>query len=193
MKRVLISGFISAILFSALATVTFAHAKVDHCKPEPGSASPTAPSEVRCWFTEEIDTKQSTMSVADSNGQRVDNNDARVDLNDPDHKQMFVTVRTLAQGVYKVSWKAVTPDDNATTEGEWYFGVGQVSVPTLAPQTTEAAPRPAATPIVPAATPVVPAATTTSGVSDSGQTYVVAGLVLLGAAAIAFMARQVLR
>lgn len=186
MKRVLITSFISITLFIALVSAASAHAKIDRCKPEPGSASPTAPPEVRCWFTEEIDAKTSTLAVSDASGQRVDNADARVDLNDPDHKQLFTTLKPLATGVYQVSWHVVATDDNAITEGTWYFGVGQVTVPTLAPQTT-------GTPPSPAATPAVPAATATSKVSDSGQTYVVAGLVLLGAAAIALIVHQVLR
>ncbi len=184
MKHVLIPSFIIIILFIALVSAASAHAKIDHCKPEPGSASPTAPSEVRCWFTEEIDTKTSTLIVIDASGQRADNNDARVDLNDPDHKQLFATLKLLSTGVYQVAWHVVSTDDNAITEGTWYFGVGQVTVPTL-PPSTEAAPRPTAT-------PAVQEATATSGVSDSSQTYVVVGLVLLGAAAIALIARQVL-
>src|SRR5712692_3959140 len=131
MKRKLAAIFFTAILFIAFVNIASAHAKLDRCKPEPGSASANAPSEVRCTFMEELDTKQSTMKVSDASGARVDNNDAKVDLNDADHKQIVLTLKTISQGVYKVDWHAVTPDDNGVSEGTWYFGVGQVIVPTL--------------------------------------------------------------
>lgn len=187
MNRLWLALCIAIFAIAALTSIAAAHAKLDHCQPAVGSTNQTAPTQVRCWFTEELDDKQSTLSVTDSNNQRVDNNDGKVDLNDKEHKQVFATLKTLPQGVYKVSWKVVTPDDNATTEGEWSFGVGQVTVPQSS--TTPAAPT---TPsVAPNPTPsTVPAGNT---VPDATRTYVTAGLILLGAGGIALIARRVIR
>ncbi len=130
--------YIAAIMFAtaaflALGGLASAHAKLDHCTPATGTAVATAPTEVRCWFTEEIDSKASTLVVADANGARVDNSDGHLDLNDPEHKQMFATLKPLTTGVYKVTWHTVTPDDNGISDGFFYFGVGQVAVPTDVP------------------------------------------------------------
>ncbi len=133
MKHYIAAILLTAVVFLALANLASAHAQLDHCTPAPGTAVATAPSEVRCWFTEEIDSKASTLVIADANGARVDNNDGHLDLNDPDHKQMFATVKPLATGVYKVTWHTVTTDDNGISDGVFYFGVGQVAVPTNAP------------------------------------------------------------
>jgi methionine-rich copper-binding protein CopC len=157
LEKMGMKNYIAAILFAgaaflALGDLASAHAKLDHCAPAPGTAVATPPTEVRCWFTEEIDSKQSTLEIADVNGARVDNNDGHVDLNDPDHKQMFATVKPLATGVYKVTWHTVTPDDNGISDGVFYFGVGQVAVPTYAPTpVSEATGSPAASTPAPAA------------------------------------------
>lgn len=194
MNRLFFAISIAIFSLAALTGIASAHAKLDHCQPAIGAASATAPTEVRCWFTEELDDKQSTLSVTDANNQRVDNGDGKVDLNDKEHKQVFTAVKSLTQGVYKVSWKVVTTDDNATTNGEWYFGVGQVTVPQA--QTTpesSATTSPATTPsVAPNPTP----ATTSPGantVPDTSRTFFTAGLVIAVAVGIAFIARRVIK
>ncbi len=164
MKRHLAAILCAVALFLAFETIAFAHAKLDHCTPEPGTAVTTPPTQVRCWFTEELDSKTSTITITDASGAGVDNGDGRLDLNDADHKQMFATLKPLPVGVYKVTWHAVTPDDNGISDGFFYFGVGQVAVPTNVPTpTSEAGQQPAAqatnTPV--AATPTAAANTPT--------------------------------
>ncbi|HEY6075171.1 MAG TPA: hypothetical protein VIV15_17775, partial [Anaerolineales bacterium] len=132
----------------------------------------------------------------------VDNKDGKVDLNDPDHKQMFVTVKSLPAGVYQVIWHTVTTDDNGVSDGMWYFGVGQVAVPTYVPPAeptgtaatpaaTTAASTPAVAPSVapssptaatPAVAPIpaVPTAQTSSGSSIVIAAGVVQALVVIG-------------
>ncbi len=188
MKRFVIAIFITLSTLVALTGIAAAHAKIDHCQPALGSASATAPTEVRCWFTEELDDKQSSLSVTDANNQRVDNNDGKVDLNDKEHKQVFATLKTLTQGVYKVSWKVVTPDDKETSSGDWYFGVGQVTVP-QAQTTPEAATTPS---VAPSPTPASTSPNTNT-VPDTGRTFVVAGLIIALAVGVALIARRVIK
>jgi methionine-rich copper-binding protein CopC len=201
MKRFVTAFFVIIMALVALTDTAAAHAKLDHCQPAVGSANATAPNEVRCWFTEELDDKQSTLSVTDANNQRVDNNDGKVDLNDKEHKQVFATLKTLPQGVYKVSWKVITPDDNGTTNGEWYFGIGTVTVPQSSTSNVqEGTPGATPSPTQASATPSIapsPAPTTSSPnantVPDAGRTFVFAGLVIAGAAGIALVAQRVIR
>ncbi len=163
MKHYIVATLFAGAVFLAATSLASAHAQLDHCTPAPGTAVAISPTEVRCWFTEEIDSKQSTLVVADANGTRVDNNDGHLDLNDPDHKQMFATVKPLATGVYKVTWHTVTPDDNGISDGVFNFGVGQVAVPTYAPTpASEATGSPAASTPVPAAGATGTAAPTTA-------------------------------
>ncbi len=165
MKRVLAVVFITLTTFVVLVNSALAHAQLDHCTPAPGTAVSTAPAEVRCWFTEEIDSKQSTLTVMDANNAQVDNKDGKVDLNDPDHKQMFATVKSLSTGVYKVIWHTVTTDDNGVSDGTWYFGVGQVAVPTYVPPA-----EPTGTGATPSATTAATSAAVAPSVAPAAST-----------------------
>ena len=119
----------AALLFVACVADASAHAQIDHCAPAGGATVATAPSQVVCVMTEEIDTKQSTMSVFDANNVQVDKKDAHVDLNDPDHKTLLVSLDTSAikNGIYTVKWHTVTPDDNGVTAGSFQFVVGSAA------------------------------------------------------------------
>ena len=179
MKQLFAAVLIAAAALIAITSTALAHAKLDHCLPATGGTSASSPAEVRCWFTEEIDTKQSTLAVTNSKNERVDNGDAKVDLNDKDHVQLFATLKpSLPQDVYKVSWKAFTTDDNATTQGEWFFGIGAVSVPQTDPNTLA---------------PAAETKPTANTVPDTTRTYITAALVLAVAAGIGYVARMVIR
>ena len=165
MKRLLAPLFFAAIISGLLATSASAHAKLDKCAPEIAASVATAPTEVRCWFTEELDSKPLKFTVSDSTGARVDNSDGKLDLNDSDHKQVFATVKTLASGVYRVDW--------------------QVTAPTLSPQSVRTVAAPAATPAT--------AAFSREIVTDTSRTFIFAAMVILAGAVIALVARQMSR
>src|SRR5512135_1070808 len=94
--------------------VASAHATLDRCTPALSSTVAAAPAQIVCVYSEEIDTKQSTMSVSDATRIQVDKKDAHVDLSDPDHKTLIVSLDStlVKDGLYTVKWHAVTPDDN---------------------------------------------------------------------------------
>ncbi len=176
MKQFVLAAVLASLGLLAMFHSASAHAQIDHCAPVPGTAVAGAPKEARCWFTEEIDDKQSTLTVTDATGARVDNGDGHVDLNDPNHQQMFATLKTIPSGVYKVAWHAVTTDDNGVTEGTWYFGVGQVAVPTFVAPTPEptsaSAQAPSATIPVTTTTTAAPAATSAATSAPAPATSV---------------------
>ncbi len=130
MKRSILIASLALVMTLGWAAAVSAHAVIDHCTPAPGSTVATAPGQVVCVMSEEIDTKQSTVSVWDANNTQVDKKDAHVDLNDPDHKTLLVSLDTAAMknGIYTVKWHSVTPDDNGISDGTWQFIVGSAAV-----------------------------------------------------------------
>lgn len=126
MKRIMVVAVGAALLVLGALGAASAHATLDHCTPAVSSTVATAPAQVVCIFSEEIDTKQSTMSVSDAVGTQVDKNDAHVDLSDADHKTLIVSLDStlIKDGLYTVKWHSVTPDDNGISDGSWQFVVG---------------------------------------------------------------------
>src|SRR5258708_1273830 len=59
-----------------------AHAFLDHAVPAVGSTLKTPPSEVRLWFTEDLEVAFSSVKVVDPSGTRVDRDDKQVDPSD---------------------------------------------------------------------------------------------------------------
>jgi methionine-rich copper-binding protein CopC len=92
-------------------------------EPPAGAVLSESPKEVRVWFNEELQTKESSLKVFTPEGKQVDNGDGGVDLNDPDHASMVVSLPPLGEGAYTVRWHAVLTDGDAT-DGEFAFYVG---------------------------------------------------------------------
>ncbi len=108
----------AVVLFAPI--VAQAHAFLDHALPKVGSQVSTSPTEVKIWFTEEIEPAFSTLVVQDSSGTQVDKKDAHVD---PDNHALFiVSVPTLAPGTYKVLWSVIAVDTHHT-HGSFKFTV----------------------------------------------------------------------
>lgn len=106
--------------------------------PAEGTALPQPPAKVTVWFPEEAAAETSTLKVFDAQGQEVDQGGGGVDLTDASHQVMVVDLPTLPKGVYTVKW-SISLEDGDSAEGSFNFGVGDVTVPTTAPQPTEAA------------------------------------------------------
>jgi copper transport protein len=84
---------------------------------------------VELFFSEPIEGNFSKIEVLDSAGNRVDNDDARVDANNP--LRMTVTVRSLKDGIYTISWKTLSLVDSHITAGAYPFAVGDVDAAAL--------------------------------------------------------------
>jgi methionine-rich copper-binding protein CopC len=102
--------------------------------PDDGAVLAQPPEQVYLVFPEEVAEDASTLQVFDQQGLRqVDLGKGGVDLDDPKHAGLVVKLPVLAQGVYLVKWKVQLVSDGDTSQGQYYFGVGNVSVPTSAP------------------------------------------------------------
>jgi copper resistance protein C len=110
-----------AISIACLTVAAHAHAFLDHAVPKVGSAVASAPSEVKIWFTQELEPAFSTAEVTDANGKRAASAPAHVDPHDP--LVLAVPLAKLSPGEYTVSWRAVSVDTHVT-EGRFTFQVG---------------------------------------------------------------------
>jgi hypothetical protein len=80
--------------------------------------------------------------VTDASGAVVDNGDMTLDKSDADRKTLAVSLKSgLGDGIYTVSWTAVSEGDGSQEEGSFKFTVGStgpaVSPPTSLPNTGE--------------------------------------------------------
>jgi copper resistance protein C len=112
--------FLTFGLFITCATLSKAHAFLDHANPKVGSTVKGSPSVVKVWFTMEIQGALSKIEVFDVKGHEVDKKDAKVDH--ANKSLMVVSVPMLPAGAYKVVWHAVCPWGHHTA-GSFTFQV----------------------------------------------------------------------
>jgi copper resistance protein C len=116
------SRLLLAIAIACLTLTAHAHAFLDHAEPKVGSVVPSAPSEVKIWFTQELEPAFSTAEVTDANGKRAGSGPAHVDPHDP--LVLEIPLAKLTPGEYTVAWRAVSVDTHVT-QGHFSFRVGQ--------------------------------------------------------------------
>jgi copper transport protein len=88
----------------------------------------SAPSELVISFSERPDPQISYIRVTNSENERIDNDDFTVSGSNP--RQAAVTLDTSklgADGVYTVSWRALSLDDGHIAQGSYVFGLGNVT------------------------------------------------------------------
>lgn len=107
-----------------------AHATLVRSVPESNAQLDSPPAIVELYFSEPVDSSFTFAEVLDATGQRVDNDDALVDAANP--TRLTVTVRSLPDGIYTVSWKALSLVDSHVTAGAFPFAVGEVDAAALA-------------------------------------------------------------
>jgi len=114
------------LIYSAWAvTLVSAHALLVRSNPAANAVLEQAPVQVELFFSEHLEPKLSSISVVDSNNLIVDAGDVRVDSADP--TRMTVTLHALSDGVYTVSWKALSAIDGHQSGGTFPFAVGDAS------------------------------------------------------------------
>jgi methionine-rich copper-binding protein CopC len=119
MKRWLsrLLAFASAMTFVSLAG---AHAFLDHATPAVGSTVRASPTQVKLWFTQQLEPEFSTVHVSDRSGKQVDKGDTQVDR--VDATLLRVSLPQLVPGTYRVTWRVVSVDTHVT-EGDFTFDV----------------------------------------------------------------------
>jgi methionine-rich copper-binding protein CopC len=116
MKRILIAT-LAVLAFPLLA---LAHVSFDHADPKVGSKVGQPPTEVRIWFSDDVDASCCGIEVLDASGKRVDKCDCHVDAKDK--SEIIVSLPTLGAGTYKVVWRAACVDKHKV-KGSFKFAV----------------------------------------------------------------------
>ena len=111
------------VVYSGWAAIpVLAHALLLRSNPAANAILDQSPIQVELFFSETLEPKLSSVTVIDSNGVKVDVGDSKVDPSDP--TRMTVSLHTLSDGVYTVSWKAISTVDGHQTVGSFPFAVG---------------------------------------------------------------------
>jgi methionine-rich copper-binding protein CopC len=119
MKKNTIQSLV-AILFLTLQTHAWAHAFLDHADPKVGSTVINSPTEIKIWFTQNLEPAFSALEVQDAEGKEVDKKD--VHLDDKDKSLFLVSLPQLPTGTYTVIWHAVSVDTHKT-QGRFDFSI----------------------------------------------------------------------
>ncbi len=122
-----LSFFLVLVVFVAPAS---AHANLLQSVPEANAQLERSPVQIELFFSEPIEDAFSTIEVLDGAGERVDNDDAQVDPADSTH--MTVSLRSLPDGIYLVSWRNLSSIDSHIVAGVYPFAVGDVDAAALA-------------------------------------------------------------
>ena len=109
-----------AVLFLALQTRAWAHAFLDHAEPKVGSSVTNSPTEIKIWFTQNLEPAFSKLEVRDAKGEEVDKKDAHLD--DKNMSLFIVSLPPLPSGTYTVIWHAVSVDTHKT-QGHFEFTI----------------------------------------------------------------------
>src|SRR5918992_1287695 len=99
--------FIFVILHSAwVVPSASAHALLVRSTPAANAVLAQPPVQVEIFFSEPLEEGLSSIRVFDSNNLSVDAGDVRVDPSDP--TRLTVTLHSLPNGVYTVTWQVVS-------------------------------------------------------------------------------------
>jgi methionine-rich copper-binding protein CopC len=114
---------IALVLVSQTAPVS-AHAEIVSSTPTAGSAVDVAPASVTAGFSQKLAPDESSLTVLDAQGARVDLDDSAVDPSDSEGKTMSVSLKAnLPAGTYTVEWKTLSAEDGEATDGQFQFTV----------------------------------------------------------------------
>lgn len=112
--------FILAFAVACIHASGYAHAFLDHADPKVGSVVTAPPTELRLWFSQNMEAVFTTAEVLDAAGKRVDTGQLRID---PQHKELLhVPLGKLAPGEYTVNWRVVSVDTHPAV-GQFTFRV----------------------------------------------------------------------
>jgi copper resistance protein C len=109
---------LAIVAFLSAATPGWAQAFIDHTEPQVGTAVDTPPTEIKIWFTKELEPAFSQIQLFDHHGKPVTQSRATVDADNP--SLLSLPIPALAPGKYKVRWKVVSVDTHITVGTFWF-------------------------------------------------------------------------
>jgi copper transport protein len=117
------------IIIQLSAPVAYGHAIPSTYSIEPNSIlnRESAPSQLVISFSERPDPEISYIHVVNSENERIDNDDFTITgLNGRQATVALDKTKLEEDGVYTVSWRAMSLDDGHIAQGSYVFGVGNV-------------------------------------------------------------------
>jgi copper transport protein len=117
------------IIIQLSAPVAYGHAIPSTYSIEPNSIlnRESAPSQLVISFSERPDPEISYIHVVNSENERIDNDDFTITgLNGRQATVTLDKTKLEEDGVYTVSWRAMSLDDGHIAQGSYVFGVGNV-------------------------------------------------------------------
>lgn len=112
-------AFCIVLVLGTIAPAVFAHAKLVRSQPSAKASLKEPPKTIELWFSEELESKFSTIVVTDESGKHVDKNDVSLAEG---NKKLQITLEDLPSGTYTVDWKALSTDQH-TMKGKFTFSV----------------------------------------------------------------------
>jgi copper resistance protein C len=167
------SAVIALVTLTLLAGVVAAHAELVSSNPKAGSSVATPPTEIVLTFSEALDPKKSSMTVA-MVGDPVRFRGGTVSASAP--KVMRLAVPDLGTGEFDVHWTSASAEDGDLDRGDFAFNVAGVPAVATDNGGSQAATSPPLSPSAsPSATPDPAAASGTDALLP-----VVAAIVVIG-------------
>lgn len=120
MRRVL-AALVAASVLLVLGGAATAHANYVKSNPASDARLTKPPTEVRVTFSETPDARGSDLAVLDVGGNRLDKRD--VTLVPDEANTLRVTLGTIGDGGYLVSWTTLSAVDGHETKGAFAFAV----------------------------------------------------------------------
>lgn len=117
--------FFSLVFFGLLigaVTPVLAHAELLSSWPAANTVLDSPPTRIELFFSETLEPAFSSIRVLDTDGVQVDSSDSNVDPADPTH--LLVSLRSLPNGIYTVSWQVLSAVDGHILSGTYSFAVG---------------------------------------------------------------------
>jgi methionine-rich copper-binding protein CopC len=111
-------AFAAVALALAGSGFAFAHAHFKSATILPDATLTAAPATLTLTFTEETSPTETKLSVTDAGGKQVDKGDLKVD-----GANATVSLNTLADGKYTVTFRSFTEDDSGIVNGSYTFTV----------------------------------------------------------------------
>lgn len=103
----------------------FAHVGLVQVEPEDGATLPSAPSEVRLWFSEPIAAEFTSVHLLNENSQELTG--VSIHGSQAEANAINVTLPMLKTGGYTLFWKTMSAVDGHVTQGFTLFTIGTVS------------------------------------------------------------------
>ena len=135
-RRIALTLALAVALSLALFGTASAHAKLVSSTPAAGANLTAVPAKITIVLSEEVSDKETDSYFVVTNEQGAEVGRGKLDNTDIDHKTLTGTLNSGAgDGVYTVTWYALTLDDNGKSSDSFTFGVNKApgAQPTAAP------------------------------------------------------------